>query len=444
MPAATDDRERPHPFRWGLVVLLIGGLLAAPAPASAGSGVKTERASVSSAGREGKHDSLDASISATGRFVAFESRAPNLVKGDDNGAYDVFVRDRGTDTTTRVSVRSNGRQANGSSFEPSISANGRFVAFQSDAPNLVRGDTNDADDVFVHDRVTGRTTRVSVNSRGRQADGESSNPAISDDGRIVAFESAAPDLVRSDGNGVKDVFVHDRVTGKTTRVSVSSTGAEGDADSHRPSPSADGRFIAFSSDASNLVGGDGDSYEDVFVHDRATGRTKVVSISSAGVKADLGASDASISDDGRFVAFSSGATNLVKGDDGMLSDVFVHDRMKGRTTRVSVRSSGAQADGASTGPSISGSGRFIAFYSGAKNLVAGDLNGERDVFVHDRVTGATERVSVSTSGREGNSFSDNPSISSDARFVAFQSRARNLVPGDGNDSTDVLVRGPLR
>jgi Tol biopolymer transport system component len=428
-------------WRWALLPILVCGLCVMPAAAAAAP--KTERVSVSSAGREGKKDSLDASISANGRFVAFESAAPNLVKGDTNDAYDVFVRDRATGTTTRVSVSSAGRQGRADSYEPSISANGRFVAFESTARNLVKGDGNGYADVFVHDRATGTTTRVSVHSRGREAEGMSSKPAISDDGRIVAFESTAPDLVRGDENGFKDVFVHDRVTSRTSRVSVGSAGVEGDADSHRPAVSADGRFVAFVSDASNLVGGDGDDFEDVFVHDRATGRTRIVSISSAGVKSDNGAFDPSISDDGRFVAFSSSSSNLVKGDEKGYSDVFVHDRQRAKTTRVSVSSAGREAKGASSSPSISGNGRFVAFHSAAPNLVKGDTNDERDVFVHDRATGRIIRASVSTAGREGKRFSDNPSISNDGRFVAFQTRAWNLVRGDENDATDVLVRGPL-
>ena len=158
--------------------------------------------------------------------------------------------------TTRVSVASDGTQSNNSSYNPSISANGRYVAFESEATNLVRGDTNNFRDIFVHDRQTGQTTRVSVASDGTQANGHSYDPSISADGRYVAFASLANNLVSGDTNDQQDIFVHDRQTGQTTRVSVASDGTQASGHSFNPSISADGRYVAFVSSASNLVGGD--------------------------------------------------------------------------------------------------------------------------------------------------------------------------------------------
>jgi Periplasmic component of the Tol biopolymer transport system len=330
------------------------------------------------------------SISADGRYVAFVSAATNLVSGDTNNFQDIFVHDRQTGQTTRVSVASDGTQANGHSYAPSISADGRYVAFASLASNLVSGDTNGAWDVFVHDRQTGETTRVSVASDGTQAIGFffGSSPSISADGRYVAFDSWATNLVSGDTNDKPDVFVHDRQTGQTTRVSVSSDGTQANNGANYPSISADGRYVAFESSSTNLVSGDTNSVTDIFVHDRQTGQTTRVSVSSDGTQANGGpgwsGKNSSISADGRYVAFHSYADNLVSGDTNSATDIFVHDRQTGVTTRVSIASDGTQANGFSSSPSISADGRYVAFMSGATNLVSGDTNNARDVFVHGR------------------------------------------------------------
>ena len=230
---------------------------------------------------------------------------------------------------------------------------------------------------------------------------------------------------------------------KTKRVSLSSAGAEGNRGSSFPSISADGHFVAFESSASNLVGGDTNDFGDVFVRNRWSGKTKRVSVSSAGAQGNLGSARASISAGGRFVAFEAAAWNLVGGDTNGESDVFVRDRRTGKTRRVSVSSAGAEGNGGSSRASISADGRFVAFYSFASNLVGGDTNGSFDVFVRNRWTGKTKRVSVSSAGAEGNNDSFSPSISADGRFVAFHSFASNLVGGDTNGFGDVFVRGPL-
>ncbi len=338
-----------------------------------------------------------------------------------------------------MSVSSSGTHANAASFRPSISADGRFVAFDSGATNLVAGDTNGVSDVFVHDRQTGATTRASVSSSGAQGNNHSSSPSISADGRFVAFDSFATDLVTGDTNGANDAFVHDRQTGATTRVSVSSSGAQGSSHSVDASISADGRFVAFYSHATNLVVGDTNGVYDIFVHDRQTGATTRVSVSSSGTQGNSESRQSAVSADGRFVVFDSAADNLVDGDTNGVQDVFVHDRQTGATTRVSVSSSGSQGNSVSDYPSISADGRFVAFDSFATDLVTGDTNGVNDAFVHDRQTGATTGVSVSSSGAQGNVFSFLPSISADGRFVAFESYASNLVPGDTNNASDIFV-----
>ncbi len=425
----------------------------------------TTRVSVDSSGNQAAWHCGVSSISADGRYVGLGSTTSDLVPGDTNLSGDAFVHDRQTGVTTRVSVDSSGNQATGHSGSPSISADGRYVAFMSLASDLVPGDTNGDWDIFVHDRQTGATTRVSVDSSGNQATGTeargSKQPSISADGRYVAFKSNAPDLVPGDTNEAGDIFVHDRQTGATTRVSVDSSGNQV-GHSFGPSISADGRYVVFHSSTPDLVPGDTNGGGDVFVHDRQTGATTRVSVDSSGAQATRGSWNPSISADGRYVAFDSEASNLVIGDTNYAWDVFVHDRQTGATTRVSVDSSGNQATGVATmtsimpgglpgsrGASISADGRYVAFSSFATNLVPGDTNDAPDVFVHDRQTGATTRVSVDSSGTQANSIiftiygSYSPVISADGRYVAFNSEASNLVAGDTNDVEDVFVHDYL-
>ena len=433
--------------RWLTALSLMALSVALVAPVAHGANPKTKRVSVKTGGAQTIFgNSFQPSISSSGRFVAFWSGAPNLIGNDSNGRTDIFVRDRKKNKTKRVSVKTGGGQANNDSFEPSISANGRYVAFVSVANDLIGSDNNAAADVFVHDRQKKKTRRVSVRTGGGEVNSESFSPAISGNGRFVAFDSNASTLVGGDGNNRTDVFVHDRQTKKTKRVSVKSNGAEGTDSSFTPSISGNGRFVAFASEAPNLVGGDNNGSVDVFVRDRQTGKTKRVSVKSNGAEAHGGDSFApSISADGRFVAFQSDATNLVSGDNNGHTDIFVHDRKTKRTRRVSVKSNGQQGNDPSRQPSISGDGRFVVFESKADNLVSGDTNNEGDVFIHDRNKKRTKRVSVRTGGGEAQSgWSRNGVISADARFVAFTSGAINLVNGDTNALDDVFVRGPLR
>src|SRR4028119_204549 len=401
--------------------------------------------SVDSAGNLGNSGSYRPSISADGRFVVFYSEASNIVPEDTNGKTDVFVRDRLTNTTTLVSLDSAGNQANSPSFAASISADGRFVAFSSLASNIVPGDTNNTFDIFVRDTLTNTTTRVSVDSAGNQGNGGSDNPSISADGRFVAFTSVASNIVPGDTNNTSDIFVRDRLTNTTTRVSVDSAGNQGNFFSGSASISADGRFVAFSSNSSNLVPGDPNNRDEIFVRDLSTNTTTRVSVDSAGNLGNGFSYSASISADGRFVAFSSDATNLVPGDDTNSSrDILVRDRLTNTTTRVSVDSAGNQANSSSFAPSISADGRFVAFYSEATNLVLGDTNNTYDIFVRDTLTNTTTRVSLDSAGNQGNGFSYSPSISADGRFVAFESTTSNFVPGDTNNNRDIFVADTIR
>jgi cold shock CspA family protein len=340
---------------------------------------------VSSGGVESNGASSFTRISTDGRYVVFHSDATNLVVDDTNGSRDVFVHDRQTGETTRISVSSSGIQGNGdSAWANRISTDSRYVSFASDASNLVDSDTNGVSDVFVHDRQTGETTRISVSSGGVESNGANGWGTISHDGRYVGFRSDASNLVADDTNGSQDVFVHDRQTGETTRVSVSSSGTQGNGDSDQISISTDSRYVGFRSDASNLVADDTNGSQDIFVHDRQTGEATRVSVSSNGVEGNEFSSMPDISSDGRYVTFRSDASNLVEDDTNGSQDIFVHDRQTGKTTRVSVSSSGAQTNGHSTRNYTSSDGRFVTFRSEASNLVVGDTNGVADIFVHER------------------------------------------------------------
>jgi Tol biopolymer transport system component len=427
--------------------------------AAAASPPTTERVSVSSAGAQGDWNTFAAGISANGRYVVLNSQARNLVPRDTNDRWDVFVRDRTTGQTTRASVTSSGAQAQpgpdpfGGSTEGAISASGRYVVFVSDAPNLVSGDTNRLRDIFLHDRRSGATTRVSVSSSGGQANGYSEFPAISADGRFVAFQSFASNLVAHDTNQMTDAFVRDLRTGRTTRVSVSSRGAQarcntGACESTQPALSAHGRYVAFQSSATNLVRHDTNRLGDVFLRDRRTGRTTRVSVDShgrqgGGDRTNNGSNAPAISASGRYVAFHSADSNLVRGDTNRTFDIFVRDRRTGRTTRVSVGDHGQQANGENLGPaSISSDGRYVAFASLASNLVAGDANDITDVFVRDLVGGRTILASLGDHGQQGDDGSAPATVgfSANHRYLAFSSWAANLVPGDTNGWADAFVR----
>ena len=255
------------------------------------------------------------------------------------------------------------------------------------------------------------TELISVASGGNETNGSSNRPSLSRHGRWFAFESDADNLVVGDNNRAKDVFLYDRITGVTQRVSVATGGAEADGDSSQPSLSADGRWVAFVSQATNLVAADSNAEADVFVHDHLTGITQRVSAADDGSEANGRSSAPSISADGRWVAFESLANNLVPGDSNGVREVFVRDRVSSATRRVSVVSGGGEANGASLSPSISADGRWVAFTSLANNLVVGDGNGTADVFIHDLVAGTTQRVSVASDGSESNGFSIMPTVS---------------------------------
>ena len=409
---------------------------------SAGYG-STSRISVKSDGEQANGYSMLSSLSGDGRFVVFYSYSSNLVNGDDNGEGDIFVHDRQNNQTNLVSIASDGTQGNNESYcYPSISDNGRYVAFSSESSNLVEGDTNDAPDTFVHDIISGTTEWISANSSGHQKYtlGTTITP-ISSDGRYVAFDTSANNLVSGDDNEVFDVFVRDRVLGQTERVSVASDGTQANGNSWVHSISGDGRYVTFSSFADNLVSGETNYNPHIYLHDRQSGTTEIVSVASNGSIGNGGSSTRSeISDDGRFVVFESGADNLDPEFKNPSFNVFLRDRLSGTTKIMAVASDGTYGNDESTSPAISSDGRFITYVSYSTNLVPGGETGISYIYLHDRETGVTERVSLSSSGDVANDWSIYPDVSDDGSIITFTSNADNLVSGDTNEVQDIFVR----
>ena len=423
----------------GVAVVCCGLVLASPAGTAMAATPFTVRVSVGIPFRQANADSGASKLSTFGRHVTFASAATNLVAGDTNGFADVFVRDRDSSTTRLVSMSRDGGPANGNSRPGGMGIDGRLVVFDSEASNIVSRDSNGAYDVFIRNVSTGTQSRLSVSSSGGQANGPSFRPSISAQGGIVAFDSYATNLVPSDTNGGFDVFVRNRTANTTRRISIGPGGVQANGESTGASVSADGRYVAYESGASNLVADDLNGQVDVFLRDLGTATTELVSIGLGGEPANGLSTTADVSGDGRYVVFTSVATNLVPDDTNGEADVFIRDRATGTTSRLSVDSAGRQGNGQSFYGSVSDDGRRVSFDSFADNLVTGDTNGRPDVFVRDGQQATTTRVSVSSSNVQGNQDSVASAISGDGRFVSFTSGASNLVPMDTNGAADIFA-----
>ncbi len=422
-------------MRFALVVLFtLGFLLVAFAQVGT-----TTRISYSSGGVEGNGPSYAPSISDDGRYVVFDSSASNLVGNDFNGASDIFLRDRQQGTTVRISLSSLGIEGNSDSTRPRISGDGRFITYESFSNNLVPNDTNNSYDIFLFDRVNSLTKRISVQIGGLQANSNSYRPCITTNGRYTAYESFASDLVPNDTNGVEDVFVYDRITQETLRVSTSSIGTQANGPSFDASISSSGDAVAYASFADNLVDSDTTSVSDIFVSELFTGETTMVSLNSLSQQADNDCYAPSISGNSRYVAFESYAANLVPDLDPGFSNIFVRDRLDEQTTLASPGDEGVTADDSSYSPAVSSDGRYVAFSSYATNLIPNDLNGFPDVFIRDRQEAVTTRVSHATSSFQANGESFRPAITPDAVYVAFDSFASDIDPQDLNVSSDVFI-----
>ena len=414
-----------------------------PAGAQAVQEPNTELVSVSSVEAPADHSSFHymfhPGISASGRFVAFTSEASNLDPDDDDGRTDVFLRDRRLGTTQEVSVSVTEESVKPRSRYPAISADGQVVSFYSSA-HLVLVDANQAPDVFVRIPATGQTERVSVSTEEAQANSGSYYSALSKTGRYVAFVSYASNLVPDDTNGESDVFVRDRTLGTTERVSVGLGGAEanGTSESETLSISAGGRFVTFHSGASNLAVGDTDDNSDIFVYDRRTDVTSLVSVTSAGENRPRWAGYPTMSADGSKVAFASNS-RLVPEDTDKRIDVYVHNLVSGKTVRASVDSDGSAANGSSGYPAISGDGTAVCFYSAA-TFSRLDPGNRQDIYLHRLNSGNTRLVTARLHENSRPGWSYYCGMNHDGSRVAFSSTSNDLVPEDSNSGADVFLR----
>ncbi len=429
-------------MRWCVLPIAAIGALWFPSVVAAQT---LSRVSVPRAGGEANGHSLQADISVDGRFVAFSSTASNLTPGDSNGRSDIFVLDRQTGNVERISDTMGGGPGDGFG-RPRISADGRFVAFMSGAP-LVPGDLNGGVDIYVRDRSTGQLSRASVSSTGAEATAPvaprgwlSSEPDISDDGRFVTFTSYASNLVADDANNAcdvngdqvftescPDVFVHDRQTGQTVLVSRESSGLQIVSPSLGfPAISGNGRFVTFGYSRFLMV------------HDRQTGQVTNHCSDPSGTLVACVVENASFSADGRFLAFSSEWSDLA-GDAALTNQIAVKDLQTGTVDRLTLAHGRLGAATFTTSPSISADGRVVAFESGASNLVAGDTNGLTDVFLVDRLSRAISLLSAGIGGAPGNGNSQLAAVSGDGRNVVFTSAASNLVSGDTNTFVDAFL-----
>jgi len=397
-----------------------------------------ELVSVSSGGVQGNDSSGASSISADGRYVAFQSIATNLVSPATSDSQ-IFVRDRQTGATTLVSAGPGGACGNSNSFDPSISPDGRYIGFESTATNLV-DPASSGTQVFVRDTQAGTTALVNVNSSGVQGNDESFNASLSAYGRYIAFQSSSTNLVSPPTSG-NHIFVRDTQGGTTTLASITAGGDPCDGYSSNPSISPNGRYVSFESWSTNLVSPPtSNSHSQIFVHDRQTGDNWLASKGPGGSEGNANSLYSSISADGRYVAFYTDATNLVSPSTSNIQS-FVYDRQSDSVTVASVGPGGDPGNNRSVSPSISADGSYIAFHSWANDLVSPDTSGVQ-VFVRDTQAGATALVSMNASGVQGNNYSAFPSISGNGNFVAFTSGATNLVSPPTSSDQIFVAGGP--
>jgi Tol biopolymer transport system component len=417
-------------------------------------------ASVSSAGR--------LRVSADGHYVVFSSSASNLVPGDNNGKLDVFLVNRVSHTIERISMGLGSAEADGNSLSTDMTPDGRYIVFYSNATNLVAADSNGVGDVFVYDQTNHTTTRVSVSTTGAQGDANSAEGHISYDGSQVVFASLANGFASETGGYDYDVFVHDRDTDhdgifdetgsvRTFRITIGADGSEPDSYNNlRVNISGNGRYVSFGSDSKNLVSPpDADSFFDVFVFDRDANNNGIfdeqvvggthlakVSVDPEGNDGDATSyldESAPMSEDGRYITFPSAASNLVEEDYNGKIDIFVRDLQTGQTTLITHGPGGVSAEGKSYEPYISSDGRYIAFQTAADGLVSGDDNGWNDCLIHDMLTDTKIMASRTQEGSLGNGNSGPCYLSATGQVVVFMSDATNLVPNDTNHFTDVFI-----
>lgn len=426
---------------FGVTALSLATVTTSPADAASSSGT-TVQVSVPTGGftpgsgtNGGSRHTERRLLSDNGRFAVFEASGA-IVPGQKNLEWQVVRRDRRLGTTVLISKNSAGKKANARSSNPSLSADGRFTAFQSTATNLVAGDTNGVSDVFVHDAKTGATTRVSLTSAGEQVTGPSGTtsgePSISADGRFVAFLSNATGLAPGDEN-VHQAYLHDRTTGTTELVSLGADGL-GRSATTMTSVSADGDLLLFLSLDADVTPDAANLDVDLFLRDRAAGTTTLL----AG--GDLGVTHATISADGRFAAYQTQEPMVAADAGNTHHDIYAVDLTTLDHALVSASSAGVVGNAESRYPAISRDGRYLTFQSSATNLVPGNTNPGDDVFRHDRITGKTELMNRAANGKRNPLGARSPAISGDGKHVLFDSHSRSLTPTETRNWGQVFIR----
>lgn len=436
-------------LRWSAAMALCATVAAAPAVAMAAS--NTQLVTRSATGGAANGGSVTGQLSADGRYLSMASGAKNLGPTDSNNVSDVYLMDRQAGTYDLLSVGPAGQSGNSlSGTQVSIADDGNTVVFDSKASNLLPNDPNFIDsDVFVWDRATDALQFISLNMAGQPATKGGGDPSVSADGRYVAFTSAAADLVPDDTNGIPDVFVRDRVLNTTTRVSVANDGAQATSTGFNGSATSaisdDGRVIAFRSDAQNLAGPDDDGTEaDIFVRDLDKGTTTLVSSTVDGSPSNGLSQVPAISGDGKVVAFQTFSSKLVAGDTNGFSDVVARNLETGTAQIVSVRGVECGNSGDSGDPWLDRTGSTIAFGSNAANLVPGDSNANRDIFVRDMVNGVTRIASVAADDvTQTNNTSGSPFLTPDGTTLVYTSLASTLHPDDTNNNFDIFQSTPI-
>ncbi len=418
----------------------IACLLALPMMLQAAPG-DTTRLSVNSSGQQANGASSSADINYDGSRVVFTTEATNLGGNDNNSVSDVYLHQPASGLTRLVShtASDNNTTGNGQSWRAKISGDGAWVVFESSASDLVGGDDNNVADIFLYNVSTGQILRLSE-AGGVSGNGVSRNPDISHDGKRVVFQSASTNLTGgNDTNGViHDIYLWDATSGNLQIVSRNDAGDQANSASRSPAISPDGTHVAFASTGTNLVPDDTNGQQDIYLRDLASNTTIRVNVHTDGTQSNGLSQNPDVSASGRYVVFESSATNLVDNDFNNQQDVFVHDVVNGTTTLVSVGLDGNAADGFSGSIGISDDGRYVVFHSGASNIVDPDTNG-RDVFVRDLLLGQTTRVSISSAGDEANGLSSNGRLSGDGLQVVFESSANNLVANDTNGASDIFL-----
>lgn len=384
-------------------------------------------------------------VSDNGRFIAFQSAATNLAAGH-GGFTDIYLRDRQNNSTIRISQGLANSPSNGDSTRPAITPDGRFIAFTSLASNLVASDSNASKDAFVYDRVNNSLVRVSVRSDGNEGSQDTGDQvSISDDGQLLTFIGGG-DLATPAAANNEHVYLHNRSTGQTTLVSQAS-GTEGNGASRRPYIEGSGNHIIFISEASNLVAGDSNGIGDIFSCEVSSGTMSRVSLTVGGSEiTDLASNFRPIiAANGRISAMIHPSSQMLPSDSNGRRDIIIHDNSNGQNTAVSQHSNGSLGNHNSAGSAISEDGRFISFWSDASNLVDNDTNASRDAFLYDRENQNTFRINLSSSGQEADGTSSQTDISGNGQFIAFGSAASNITPtaNPSGQRQILLMRNPM-